>query len=229
MDILLQHFEIGTLVNIELVKLGARPAFLIEHSYVYLPNPEEYELANTKYPEEFKAFYEYRDEINRIAEEVGIENADWEEYDVEGEKFYSLYGAEEKRLLLKRVKSSLRKFRTYGFDTLHCVSTSQGVLVTREPLKTSVISHLQNIDDGLIGEILGYPCRKNFMKMGPYNKSYTIDFKLFEDDESYQIFANTFCQNKDKEKFDKLAKKYEKVLNSKRSIFHGMIEKVYVR
>lgn len=226
----LEHFEINTLLSIVLVNLGARPATLIEHALGYLPNSEEHEISHTKYPAPIKRFYKWSKNFAKKIELMDLEDDEthllWQEYFIKYQNFLSKYGKEIDRLFLQRVGNSIDLF----YPNLHYAQVRQGILITRTPLKTPVIKHLQAFDESLIGEILGFPCFKNYTKLGhswTYNIEASLDIpgvgQLNE-----QIFGNTFCDPEHSKEFEKLAKKYEKVLNSKRSVFKGLVKSVNV-
>ena len=226
----LETFEVSTLLSIVLVNLGARPATLIEHAFGYLSNSEEYEIKHTKYPGPFKRWYNWTENFSKKIELMDQEDDKtqllWQEFSIKYENFRLKYGKEINRLFLQRVGEAIDLF----YPKLHYTQVRQGILITRSPLKKSVIEHLQDFDDSLIGEILGFPCYKNFMKPG-HSRNYNIEASLDipgVGQLNAQIFGNTFCDPEHLEEFEKLAKKYEKALKSRRSIFKGLVERVNV-
>jgi hypothetical protein len=225
----LETFKIDTLLSIVLVNLGARPATLIEHAFGYLSNSEAYEIKHTKYPGPIKRFYKYAENFNKKIELMDQEDDEtqllWQEYIIKYQNLMLKYGKEIDRLFLQRVGEAIDLF----YPKLHYAQVRQGILITRTPLKKSVIKHLQDFDDELIGEILGFPCYKNFMKPG-HSRNYGIEASLNIKgiDFDKQIFGNTFCDPEHSEEFAKLAKKYEKALKSRRSVFKGLVKRVNV-
>lgn len=125
-------------------------------------------------------------------------------------------------------KSIVQEIKTY-FPSLQLsedYQTYQGVIISKNNYNG------QDISLERMGEILGYPCYKDFDNINPENMSYAIDVMVEEKNNTIQLFSNICSNHNNIDKFNDIADKaniafhkeeYKNILNEIK------INKVYIK